>query len=156
MHLFQKLRKSRCSLSISLCFPKLGCSLPPIPGVPPGVPLFFLVEIIDSSIKDYSIWQVLWDPIINRVTVCMYLHSTSSVQVNSIHCCSFTLKSSDHMVRISTVTLFFPGQPFSFYKREAASSNWFDLLCWHAVPYTSSLTIMSYVSMIMVVASVGF
>ena len=36
------------------------------------LPLFYiLVEIIDSSIKDYSIWQVLWDPIINRVTVCM-------------------------------------------------------------------------------------
>ena len=32
------------------------------------LPLFYiLVEIIDSSIKDYSIWQVLWDPIINRV-----------------------------------------------------------------------------------------
>ena len=58
-------RMSRCSLSISPCFPKLGCSpQPPVPVRPP----FFLVEIIDSSIKDYSIWQVLWDPIINRVT----------------------------------------------------------------------------------------
>ena len=38
----------------------------------------------------------------------MYVHSTSSVQVNSIHCCSFTLKSSDHMVRISVSNPFFP------------------------------------------------
>ena len=45
------------------------------------------------------------------------------------------------------------GNPFS--KATTPFPNWFDLLCWHAVPYTSSLTIMSHVSMI-IGASVCF
>ena len=45
------------------------------------------------------------------------VHSTSSVQVNSIHCCSFTLKSSDHMVRISVSNPFFPARVVVLQKR---------------------------------------